>query len=128
MDDYYFNWITPTLVCELRPYCAEYCTARVQWESAGQKANTTLVTQQTINLWFFFGQELDTLERGTARQKIILEKRCREKGEGEEIDLPPEALKESSLEQFIKVQSQWSSRKYRCVSAGKDGKYFLSKP
>lgn len=44
------------------------------------------------SLFFFFGQELNRKEHGTAVKKTILERTYREQGEGEEIEPLLEAL------------------------------------
>lgn len=52
----------------------------------------TIYTTNHLIHFFFFGQELNRKEHGTAVKKTILERTYREQGEGKEIDPLLEAL------------------------------------
>lgn len=52
----------------------------------------TVYTTNHLIHFFFFGQELNRKEHGTAVKKTILERTYREQGEGKEIDPLLEAL------------------------------------
>lgn len=102
-----------------------------KWKPSGTKGRHTIRhPNKQFSLWDS-GRELDTQRCGTVVQKTILVKVYSEKGEGKKPNLPLEALQRPSWNSLGSCLLKCSDNDHqgkRCVSTGKQRKYFLSNP